>query len=92
MELRATDEFNRLREYFSIYNDSRRHPIVQDNDDWEEMSAGLVPLESLFNLIYVAKDDDADAIWKTLMRAMLEVAYVKGYERGRDETTFQSLG
>lgn len=80
--------------YLLKYPDEMRHAIIADSDDWDDMNPTLAMFEQLHFRIYAnALGDEADDAWRHMMRAMMEVIYVKGYRRGLDEqTSVQSLG
>lgn len=65
---------------FEEFPDDVRHPLIVENDDWEErLTPALLELASL-----KGKGLDSETFYKTL-RIIIETSYVMGYQRGQNE-------
>lgn len=61
------------------YPDDVHHPLVIENPDWEEINKAL---GEWFDLLSSGRFDDASIL--LMLRLVVEVIYVKGYESGKN--------
>jgi len=70
-------------ELIQNYDDSRRHWLVTESDDWDMLNPALKEWGDM--LPALVRTGGLNAAFSTL-RVLIEVVYVCGYERGKAES------
>ena len=81
-----SDLFEPLRELGRMFPDEKRHPIVSESEDWDEL---IIPALVSWSeaLQQVSKGARPDTIYMLIpmLRVLTEIIYMLGYERGKHE-------
>lgn len=65
-----------LSKWFNKYSDDVRHPLIVENPDWDEINVVLAEWVDA-----LTKMSTIDSL--TLLRVIVEIVYVMGYDSGK---------
>lgn len=74
---------SKVIELLKEYSDDVRHPLIVENPDWEEkITPALVELGQTTDAGLISGDQ-----FVNLIRCMIEIAYVMGHQKGKEDGT-----
>ena len=72
---------SKVIQLLEVYSDDVRHPLIVENPDWDDK---IIPA-----LVELGQTTDAGLIdgeqFANLIRCMIEIAYVMGYQKGNSD-------
>jgi len=80
----------RYRNFINNYTDEVRHPIIADNDDWDEIMNAFIEVFAMSMMVFSNSNIANEITLGNWWRVFLEVIYVKGYEFGKESKEIQN--